>query len=198
MPTAALRHPARRLNLPTMKRPKKGEYAPFHESYLKVLPPRGTAQRLLKSTFKEAQQLLGNLPEAMGDHTYAQGRWTIKQVLMHLIDFERVFAFRILSFMRADRVALPGFNQDFWMEEADVSQRTIADLFKEWKTVRDNTLFLLQHCTEGQSAFIGTASGWKVSPRALFYIIAGHHIHHLNLLRDKYLSGRIDHEAAAG
>lgn len=175
-----------------MKRPKKGEYAPFHESYLKVLPPRGTAQSLLKSTFKTAQQLLGSLPESMGDHTYAPGRWTIKQIIMHLIDFERVFAFRILSFIRADRVALPGFNQDFWMEEVDVSKRTIKDLLKEWKVVRDNTLFLLEQCTEQQSAFPGTASGWKVTPRALFFIIAGHQIHHFNVLREKYLGNDDD------
>ena len=171
-----------------MKRPKKGEYAPFHESYLKELPPRGTAQTLLKNTFREAQQLLGNLPEEKGNYTYAPGRWTIKQLIMHLIDFERVFAFRILSFIRADRVALPGFNQDFWMEEVHVTDRTIKDLLKEWKAVRDNTLFLLKQCTEQQSAFAGTASGWKVTPRALFYIIAGHQIHHLQVLREQYLT----------
>ena len=171
-----------------MKRPKKGEYAPFHESYLKELPPRGTAQSLLKSTFKEALDLLGKLPEEKGNYTYAPGRWTIKQVIMHLIDFERVFAFRILSFMRADRVALPGFNQDFWMDEVHVTDRTIKDLLKEWKAVRDNTLFLLKQCTEAQSAFAGTASGWKVTPRALFYIIAGHQIHHINVLREQYLT----------
>lgn len=174
-----------------MKRPKKGEYAPFHESYLKTLPPRGSAQVLLKKSFREAQQLLGNLPEQMGDHTYAAGRWTVKQVVMHLIDFERVFAFRILSFIRADRVALPGFNQDFWMEEVQVADRSIKDLLKEWKVVRDNTLFLLQQCTEAQSAFPGTASGWKVTPRALFYIIAGHQLHHMNVLREKYLNDQI-------
>jgi len=171
-----------------MKRPKKGEYAPFHESYLKELPPRGTAQSLLKSTFKVALDLLGKLPEEKGNYTYAPGRWTVKQVIMHLIDFERVFAFRILSFMRADRVALPGFNQDFWMDEVHVTDRTIKDLLKEWKAVRDNTLFLLKQCTDAQSAFAGTASGWKVTPRALFYIIAGHQIHHINVLREQYLT----------
>ncbi len=171
-----------------MKRPKKGEYAPFHESYLKTLPKRSSALTLLKKSFRDAQLLLGALPESMGNHSYAPGRWTVKQVIMHLIDFERVFAFRILSFMRADRVALPGFNQDFWMEEVDVSGRSIKDLLKEWKVVRDNTIFLLQQCTEAQSAFLGTASGWKVSPRALFYIIAGHQLHHMDVLREKYLT----------
>lgn len=171
-----------------MKRPKKGEYAPFHEAYLNALPKRTGALALLRQTFRETQQVLGSLPEATGDHRYAPNKWTVKQVILHLIDFERVFAFRILSFMRADRIGLPGFNQDFWMEAADVSNRTIKDLLKEWKTVRDNTICLLQQCTEQQSAFLGTASGWKCSPRALFFVIIGHHIHHLRILREKYLN----------
>ncbi len=171
-----------------MKRPKKGEYAPFHEIYVKVLPPRLAAGTLLRSSYREAQQLLGNLPEAFGDHRPSPDKWTIKQVIMHLIDFERVFAFRILSFIRADRIALPGFNQDFWMLEVDVSNRTIKDLLKEWKLVRDNTIYLLKQSSEKQSAFMGTASGWKVTPRALFFIIIGHQIHHMNVLKDSYLN----------
>lgn len=170
-----------------MKRPKKGEYAPFHETYLKVVPPRGGAQTLLKKTFKEALQVFGGLPEEMGNYAYEPGKWSIKQMLIHLIDSERVFSYRTLSFMRGDRIALPGFNQDIWMEEVDVSGRTIKDLLKEWKAVRDNTLFLLAQCTEEQSKFVGTASGWKVTPRALFYVIIGHQIHHMNVLKEKYL-----------
>lgn len=169
-----------------MKRPKKGEYAPFHETYLKCLPPRGTAQSLLKSSWRDTVQLLGKLPEEQGDYAYAEGKWTVKQLIMHMIDTERVFAFRTLSFMRADRIGLPGFNQDFWMEQVDVSKRTIQDLLKEWKAVRDNTLFLLKQCTEEQSKFLGTASNWKVSVRAYFYVIIGHHLHHMQVLREKY------------
>lgn len=169
-----------------MKRPKKGEYAPFHEQYLNLVPPRGAALSLLKKTWKEAYQLFSSIPEERGDFSYEPGKWTIKQLLIHLIDTERVFAFRILSFMRADRVALPGFNQDFWMEYADVSGRSIKDLLKEWKAVRDNTCFLAQHCSEEQSRFLGAASNWKATPRAYFFIILGHQIHHMNMLRARY------------
>lgn len=170
-----------------MKRPKKGEYAPFHEIYLRLLPKRLSALTLLRRGFREAQQMLSAVPEELGDYSPAPGKWTLKQVIIHLIDFERVFAFRILSFIRADRIALPGFNQDFWMEASDVSNRTIKDLLKEWKLVRDNTIYLLKQCTEEQSAFRGTASGWKVTPRALFFIIIGHQIHHMNTLQESYL-----------
>lgn len=179
-----------------MKRPKKGEYAPFHETYLKQLPKRGSAFSLLRKTFRETQQTLSALPEHLGNIRPAPGKWTLKQVLIHLIDFERVFAFRILSFIRADRIALPGFNQDFWMAEADVSNRTIKDLLKEWKLVRENTMYLLRQCTDQQAAFQGTASGWKVTPRALFFIIIGHQIHHMNILREQYLQATDDQPPA--
>jgi len=170
-----------------MKRPKKGEYAPFHETYLNMVPPRGTPLSLLRKSFRETQLLLSGLPEEMGDFAYAPGKWTIKQLMMHLIDTERVFAYRTLSFMRADRIGLPGFNQDFWMEQVDVSGRTTKDLLKEWKAVRDNTIFLCQQCSEEQSKFTGVASNWKVSVRAYFFIILGHHLHHLAVIREKYL-----------
>ncbi|HOY08076.1 MAG TPA: DinB family protein [Saprospiraceae bacterium] len=171
-----------------MKRPKKGEFAPFHENYLKHVPTRGTAKSLLKSTFRDTQKMLLALPPHMGDFAYEPGKWTIKQMLLHMIDTERVFAYRLLSFMRGDRIPLPGFNQDIWMEQVDVSNRTIRDLLKEWKAVRDNTVFLCEQCTEEQSKFLGTASNWKVSVRAYFFIVIGHHLHHVAVLRERYLS----------
>jgi uncharacterized damage-inducible protein DinB len=171
-----------------MKRPKKGEFAPFHENYLKHVPTRGTAKSLLKSTFRDTQKMLLALPPQMGDFAYEPGKWTIKQVLLHMIDTERVFSYRLLSFMRGDRIPLPGFNQDIWMEQVDVSNRTIQDLLKEWKAVRDNTVFLCEQCTEEQSKFLGTASNWKVSVRAYFFIVIGHHLHHVAVLRERYLS----------
>lgn len=170
-----------------MKRPKKDEHAPFHENYLKHVPVRGSAQRLLIRTFKDIQTMLRPLPEEKGDYRYAEGKWTIKEMLMHLIDSERVFSYRILSFMRGDRIPLPGFNQDIWMEQVDVSGRTIKDLLKEWKAVRDNTQFLLKQCSEEQSRFIGMASNWKVSVRAYFFVIIGHQLHHMEVLRERYL-----------
>ncbi len=170
-----------------MKRPKKGEFAPPHEAYLHAVPPRGAVPGLLKKSFKEAQQLLGTLSETQGNYAYETGKWTIKQVLIHLIDAERVFAFRALWGMRGDRAPLPGFNQDFWMEEAPVTERSIQDLLKEWKIVRENTLSLVAQCSEEQSKFLITASNWKVSVRALFFIIIGHQMHHIKVLREKYL-----------
>lgn len=175
-----------------IKRPKKNEYASFHAGYIKMLPPRGSAQLLLRNTWKESMTLFGNLTEERGNYSYAPGKWTIKQLLIHLIDTERVFAFRILWFMRGDRAPLPGFNQDFWMEYADVSNRTIKDLLKEWKLVRDHTLLLLKNCTEEQSRQTGKASNFEVSVRAYFYLIAGHHLHHLGVYKELYAPSPVD------
>ena len=169
-----------------MKRPKKSEYAPFYQTYLDALPARGTANSLLRKSFKEVQQLLKDCPEEKGDYAYAPGKWTLKQVLIHMIDTERVFAFRALWGIRADRAALPGFNQDFWIEQAPVDTRSLASLLKEWKAVRENTLALLAQCSEVQSMQTVTASNWSVSVRALFFIIIGHHLHHVGVIRERY------------
>jgi uncharacterized damage-inducible protein DinB len=174
-----------------IKRPKKDEYPPFCEIYMSCVPARGTAKSLLKQSFKTAQQVLGKLTPEQADYAYAEGKWTIKQLVQHLIDTERVFAYRILSFMRGDRAPLPGFNQDHWMELVDVSNRTLPDLLKEWKAVRDNTLFLLDQCTEEQSRFQGIASNWKVTPRAYFFIITGHQLHHFQVLQRHYLNAGV-------
>lgn len=170
-----------------MKRPQTNEYAPFHATYIKILPPRVSAKTLLNQTWKETMLLFGKLPEVKGDFCYESNKWSIKQLLVHMIDTERVFAFRILWFMRGDRAPLPGFNQDFWMEYANVSDRSIKSLLKEWKLVRDHTLFLLNICSEAQSMQTGMASGFKFSVRAYFYIIAGHHLHHLTVYKERYM-----------
>ncbi|MCC7245022.1 MAG: DinB family protein [Saprospiraceae bacterium] len=166
-----------------MKRPKKGEYAPFYQTYISALPARGTAKSLLKKSFSEFSKQLSAMPESVVNAPYAPDKWNIKQLLVHLIDAERVFSFRILWFLRGDRAPLPGFNQDHWMEQVDVGERSMASLLKEWKSVRDNTLFLLEQCSEEQSRVVGRASNWDVSVRALFYIVIGHQMHHMNVLR---------------
>lgn len=177
------------INNRKMKRPKKSEYAEYYGRYISQVPSRGSVKSLLKKTFKEANQLFGSLPESMGDHAYEPGKWTIKQLIIHMIDAERVFAFRALWGLRADRAPLPGFNQDFWMEEVKVEHRSIKDLMKEWKVVRENTLALAALCSEEQSKFLITASNWKVSVRALFFMTIGHQLHHMNILKERYLAG---------
>lgn len=170
-----------------MKRPNANEYPEFFGTYIKQTPKRGALPGLLRKAWKETNQLLAGLPPEMGDFAYAPDKWTIKQMLIHMIDAERIFAFRALWFMRGDRAPLPGFNQDFWMQEVDLGARSVNDLLKEWKLVRDHTMLLIKHCSEEQSQMTGTASNWKMSVRALMWVILGHHLHHLEVLKTRYL-----------
>ncbi len=166
-------------------RPKKGEFAPFHENYLNAVP-KGNIQVLLRKTMKETQAAFAKFPPETHDRAYAEGKWTLKQKLAHMIDTERVFGFRALWFAKKDRQPQPGFNQDDWMEQTDVTDRTLADLLKEFKAARENTIYIVKNITDEQSKFIGTASNWQVSARTMVFCIVGHNIHHLNLLRDRY------------
>jgi hypothetical protein len=169
-----------------MKRPKKNEYAEFYQTYINYVG-KGNINTIHKRTFKECIDAFVSIPEEQGDFAYEPGKWTIKQLLIHLIDTDRVFAFRAMAFMRGERAALPGFIQDQYVEEAQLAGRTIKDLLAEWKAVHQNTLFLLKQCTPEVEGNIGKASNWPITPRALFYIIPGHRLHHLKILRERYL-----------
>ena len=166
-------------------RPKKGEFAPFHETYLNLVP-KGNIVSLLKKTLKETLAEFAKFPPESHDRGYAEGKWSLKQKLAHMIDTERVFGFRALWFSKNDRQPMPGFNQDDWMEQTDVSHRTLADLLKEFKAARENTIYIVKGISDEQSKFIGTASGRPTSARTMIFCIIGHNIHHINLLRDRY------------
>ncbi len=166
-------------------RPKKGEFAPFHENYIN-LAPKGNILSSLRKTFKETQAEFSKFPVEAHDRGYAEGKWSLKQKLAHMIDTERVFMFRALWFSKNDRQPLPGFNQDDWMAATDVSGRTLADLLKEFKAVRENTIFMVKNMTDEQSKRTGKASTWMVSARAMIYATVGHNVHHINLLRERY------------
>ncbi len=119
-------------------------------------------------------------------YAYSDGKWTIKQVLGHMTDTERVFAFRALCFSR-ESITLPGFDQDIYMDKATFSSRSMEDLACEYKCVRESSMYLLSSMTEEQSMQKGIASGHPVSIRALAYMMAGHEMHHLKILKEKYL-----------
>ena len=120
-------------------------------------------------------------------YAYADGKWTIKQVLGHMADTERVFAFRALCFSR-EHVSLPGFDQDVYMQKATFNARCLDDIADEFRIVREATLYLLKSMTEEQWLRRGIASGSAVSVRALAYMIAGHEMHHLKILKERYLN----------
>jgi uncharacterized damage-inducible protein DinB len=167
--------------------PQTDEYAPFYANYVSKAIAQGdilqTLERLKDSTWK----FLTALGEEKANFTYAEGKWTMKQLLSHMIDAERVFAYRVLCFSRGDQNAMPGFDENDYVEQADLSGSTLRELANEFKTLREANLYLFKSLNEAQLLNLGTASGKQVSVRALLFITAGHELHHLDIMRERYL-----------
>ena len=168
-------------------RPQPDEYTKFTAAYVNLVgtdPILEILQNQEESTFKLFMEL--NADKA--DYAYADGKWTIKEMLGHMVDAERTFAYRILSFSR-EETDLPGFDQDVYMLKATFNQRSLQSLASEFKIVREANMYLYNALTDEQSMQMGIASGSPVSVRALLYIAAGHCMHHVNILMERYLVG---------
>jgi hypothetical protein len=167
-------------------RPQADEHSPYYGKYIGRVPD-GDLTSLLQEQVDETAALLRTVSPDQADFAYAPGKWTIKEVVGHMADVERVMAFRALWFARADNTELPGFDENAWALRAGAPRRTIPDLLEEFQVVRSSTLHLAKHLSPEALAHRGTANGAPVSVRALFYIIAGHERHHVDLLRERYL-----------
>jgi DinB family protein len=172
---------------PTATRPEATEHHPYYSKYI-ALVPETDALLALESQMAEALELLRTIPESKGDHRYGPDKWTIKEVIGHLIDGERVFAYRALRFARADETPLPGFEENDYVPNGSFGRRTIADLAAEWALVRRANLAMFRGLEAAAWRRIGKANDSPVSVRALAYIIAGHGRHHIAILRERYLT----------
>lgn len=166
--------------------PQPDEFAPFYAGYV-AKAGEGDVLQTLTQLKENTYKFFTSIAAGKEDYAYTPGKWTIKQVLNHMIDTERVFAFRLLCFARKDENAMPGFDENAYAGNADVSDRTLNHLAKEFKTLREANLYLYGSITPAQSLNKGIASGKSVSVRALLYIIAGHELHHLAILKERYL-----------
>jgi hypothetical protein len=167
-------------------RPAADEHAPYYGKYI-VKVPDGDLCRILTDQLAETRALIGSIPEARGTHRYAPGKWSIKEVLGHVCDSERIFSYRALRIARGDATPLPGFEQDDYVPTGGFDRRTLADLSEELAAVRKASLLLFSHLDAEALARRGTASGNPITPRALAYVIAGHERHHVEILKVKYL-----------
>ena len=171
----------------TINRPEATEYNPSYGNYVSLVRD-GNILEVLSEQLDETLALLRSVPETRGGFRYAAGKWSVKELVGHMIDGERVFAYRALRFGRNDETPLPGFEQDDYIRNASFDACPLADLAAEFESVRRSTLFLFKHLDPGAWTRQGVASESKVSVRALAYIIAGHELHHRGILRDRYLS----------
>lgn len=171
----------------TISRPTPAEYAPFHASYVAMVPD-GDVLATLKKQHGETIRMLARIGEKKSKYRYAPGKWSIREVVGHLIDSERVFSYRALRFARADQTPLPGFDENLWGSSSNADSRTLKSLLDELKAVRTATLALFRGFTEEQLARTGVASGHQVSVRGLVYVTTGHERHHAKILRERYLA----------
>lgn len=168
-----------------MNRPQPAEYAPYQKTYIDKVPD-GDVLDILARQQDTLAQYFGDFPDERADFAYAEGKWTVKQVLGHICDTERIFAYRALRIARGDQTPLPGFDQDPYVEAATFTARTLADLAGEFIIVRENTLLLFRNLKDAQWNNLGTASGNPLSVRSCAYVIAGHTLHHLQILNERY------------
>lgn len=167
-------------------RPAETDYAPYYKNYIDKIKGDKILDILNQQT-KELQNILNSFPESKGNHTYADGKWTVKEVIGHMMDTERVFAFRAFSIARGEKQPLPGFEQDDYVIEGKFNSRNLFDLVYEYRLMRESNLLLFRSFDNEMLSKRGIASGYEVTVNALLYMIAGHTKHHLELLREKYL-----------
>jgi uncharacterized damage-inducible protein DinB len=167
-------------------KPQTGEYASFYETYVSLVNTDNVVD-LLSLLQESTYQFFNSLPANKADYAYADGKWTIKQVVGHLIDVERVFAFRLLCFSRGDKNNMPGFDENSYVDNGGFENRTLANLADEFKAVRASNVLMLRGITDEQSKLMGNANNYPISVRALAYIIAGHELHHLRITNERYL-----------
>jgi hypothetical protein len=168
------------------RRPDSTEYDDYYTDYVAKVEGDQVLE-VLEAQLGETRALLGDLDDAAGEHRYALGKWSLKELLGHLVDSERVFAYRALAIARGDRASLPGMDQDDYVAAGSFDRLPLATLLEEFEHVRRSTLALLAGLEQDAWGRSGIANGVSVTVRALAFIIAGHQAHHLGVVRERYL-----------
>lgn len=169
-----------------MTAPEPNEYAAFSVPYVRLASQHDDVIYLLHSLKDSTYSFFTRLPDQAGEQAYAEGKWTVKQVLQHMIDTERIFAYRAYCFSRGEDKELPGFEQDDYIKAVNVENRSLQNLAEEFRTVRQSNLFFIDALTEEQIAIRGYVNGYTVTVRALIYMLAGHELYHLQMLKERY------------
>ncbi len=170
-----------------IEKPGLQEYPPYDSMYIDPIPNDGKLLEHLRDSFEEIKRFVLALPAERLLFSYAPGKWTIKQILVHIVDDERIYAYRALCIARNEKTPLPGFEQDDYVSSSGANDRYIANILEEYEAVRNSTIALFNGLPEDALIREGTANGNRFTPRALAYHIAGHELHHLNIMREKYI-----------
>lgn len=173
------------MKLATVGKPEPSEYSPFYGVYISLID-NDNILKILDQQRRDMVLLLSGRSEEDGDLRYAPGKWTVKQVLGHINDTERIHSYRALRISRGDRTPLPGFEQDDYMRESPFARLKLSDLIEDFIAVRRSTLSLLRALDPVAWLRRGTVSNCEMSVRAMVYTLAGHELHHRRILEEKY------------
>jgi uncharacterized damage-inducible protein DinB len=166
-------------------RPKPGSYPSYFENYIYYVT-QTNLQLALEQTWLDITRTFSGLSEDLAEHSYEKGKWTIKQMLIHMIDTERVFAYRALRFARKDPQQVLSFEENLYAASAEVSNRTIKDLLEEFEMVRKSTICLFRSFSDDTLLNSGKTAAGEVTVLALGYTICGHALHHINVFKELY------------
>jgi uncharacterized damage-inducible protein DinB len=169
-----------------LQRPASGEYLPYYDKYISLVPDADIIE-LLASHADETIAILRHQPPEMADHAYAEGKWTVKEVIGHICDAERIFAYRLLRIGRGDETPLSGFDENTYVPAGQFQERTLESLLEEFAAIRQSTIALIGGLPDEAWSRSGIANGDAISARALAYIIIGHGFHHREILLNRYL-----------
>lgn len=169
-------------------RPAEGEHAEYYARYV-ALVPDGDVLVTLKAQLGTTLDLLAAVPAERETYRYAEGKWSIREVVAHLVDTERLFAFRALAMARSDGVDLPGMDQDEWVANSGADGRPLSELGAEWAALRRANIYMFSGLDAASAARSGMASGYSFTVRSFPWIIAGHELWHRRLLEKDYLQG---------
>jgi uncharacterized damage-inducible protein DinB len=168
------------------RRPQPNEYGPYYDRYISKVET-GDINQILEDGLRNSMAFFEALPSAKWDYRYAEGKWSIKEVLLHMIDTERVFAYRALRTGRHDATPSAGFDQDVFAKCYRTADRTPASLLAEYRAARTATIELFRNFSDDDLSFAGVASEQPVTALALGYMAAGHELHHIGIIQERYL-----------
>ena len=168
---------------------KKGDYPEYAEMYMKLIPDDGLILKHLEDNFAMAKNFIYSLPEEKLLHRYEKGKWSIKEIVVHIIDDERIFSYRALRFARNEKLNLIGFDQDSYVVYSEADKRGLDNIFEEYEAVRNATIALFNGLPEESLDRMGHGTGTAndATVRALAYHIAGHELHHINFIKENYI-----------
>ena len=169
-----------------MRRPLENEYPDYYKSYIDLVQD-DNAIKFLEAQILNIQSFISEIEE-FEDYSYLPGKWTIKEVIGHLTDAERVFGYRAMRFARSDNSALPGFDENSYVAAANFSQRTLHDISHEFSMMRHANLHLFRSFTSEQLDSSGIANNQKISVRSIVFATSGHVEHHVNVIKKRYLT----------